>query len=45
MYDILMILVDFGGKFPCFWLTFCYPDPFHEIDPDPKHCFLEYMPR
>ena len=26
-YDILMILVDFCGYFPGFWLIFCYPDP------------------
>ena len=27
MYDILMILGDFCGNFPRFWLIFCYPDP------------------
>ena len=27
MYDILMILDDFCGQFPWFWLIFCYPDP------------------
>ena len=27
MYDILMILVDFGGHFPWFLVIFCYPDP------------------
>ena len=31
MYDILMIYVDFCGKFSWFWLIFCYPNP----DPDP----------
>ena len=29
MYDILMIFVDFCGKFPWFWPIFCYLDPFH----------------
>ena len=27
MYDILMILVNFCGHFPGFWLIFGYPDP------------------
>ena len=34
-----MILVNFCGNFPSFWLIFGYPDPFpdpfHETDPDP----------
>ena len=29
-----MILVDFCGNIPWFWLIFCNPDPFHEMDPD-----------
>ena len=29
MYDILVILVDFCGNFPWFWLIFCYMDPKH----------------
>ena len=37
-FDILMILVDFCGNFPWFWLIFCYPDP-DETDPDPQHWF------
>ena len=44
LYDILMILVDFCGNFPRFWLIFCYldPDPAdqNETDPDPQHCFF-----
>ena len=28
MYDNLVILIDFCGNFPLFWLIFCYPDPF-----------------
>ena len=40
MYDILMILVDFCGNFPWFWLIFCYPDPFHET-PDLQHWFQQ----
>ena len=35
MYDIIVILVDFWGNIPRFWLFFCYPDPFHETDLDP----------
>ena len=27
IYDILVILVDFCGNFPWFWLIFCHPDP------------------
>ena len=34
-YDNFMILVDFCGNFPLFMLIFCYPDPFHEMDPNP----------
>ena len=32
IYDVLMILVDFCGNSPWFWLIFCFPDPdpFHE---------------
>ena len=35
MYDILMILVDFCGSFPWFWLSFCNPE--NETDPNQKH--------
>ena len=38
MYDILVILVDFCGNFPLFWLIFCNPDPAdqNETNPDPQ---------
>ena len=37
IYDILMILVDFCGKFPRFWHIFATQIRFHvtELDPDP----------
>ena len=38
MYDIFMILVDFCGNFPRFWLNFCYqvPDPADQNETDPN---------
>ena len=36
MYDILVILVNFGGNFPWYWLIFCYQDPADQNTKEPN---------